>query len=177
VPRRPASLKVELPTSIADEIVATAAAVGRSVAFVVDRALTAAPAAAPVADAGPRRVLAITTDEDDSPRVLTRARAAAPETITAAWTATRERFAAWVARAQEAARAEAADDLDAGLRDAADPATPPDRLLALTANEYPRVRALVARNPAAPPEALARLRADRDRGVQAALVERAPLGA
>jgi hypothetical protein len=86
--------------------------------------------------------------------------------------ATRARFAAWIAREQQAQEAERADDLDAGLRDAADPNAAPARLTALATSEYVRVRALVAAHPAAPPEALALLRDDKDRIVREALGRR-----
>ncbi|MGZ3440948.1 MAG: variant leucine-rich repeat-containing protein [Polyangia bacterium] len=92
--------------------------------------------------------------------------------LAAAWTATRARVAAWIAREVEAQKAEHADDLDAGLRDAADAKAAPARLVELARSEYVRVRTLVARHPEAPPEALQILGADKDRVVREALENR-----
>src|SRR5262249_1239756 len=108
----------------------------------------------------------------DPASVLAAVKKATPAQLCAAWTATRGRFAAWIAREQEAQEAERADDLDAGLRDAADPKTPPARLKSLAQSEYVPLAALVARHPATAPEALALLRDDKDRVVRAALASR-----
>lgn len=173
VPPKSKPPTLELPRSVADEIADAARKTGRSTAFIVARALTAGQGAAAQTLAPPLATLTLTSDDDDPASALATARKATPAQLVAAWAATRARFAAWVAREVEAQHAERADDLDAGLRDAADPATPSPRLLELASSEYVRVRALVARHPAAPPEALTRLGADRDRVVRQALADRA----
>lgn len=163
---------VDLPPAIADEIVDAARKTHRSTVFIVARALAAGKDAPASPVEGSTVPLALTSDEDDSPRALTAVKQASPAAIAAAWKATRARFAAWIAREQEARTAERADDLDDGLRDAADPATPPPRLVELARSEYVRVRALVARHAHAPAEALSILRADKDRVVREAIEER-----
>jgi hypothetical protein len=173
VPPKAKPPTITVPRALADEIADAAAQTGRSVAFIVARALAAADGAAAVALDGALVPFVLTSDEDDPPRAVAAARQASAAAVAAAWNATRARFAAWIAREQEAQRAERADDLDAGLRDAADAATPPERLAELAKSEYVRVRALVAGHPAAPREALALLAADRDRVVRTALAARA----
>lgn len=163
---------IELPQAIADEITAAARKTGRSTAFIVARALAAGKDAPPVAADGPHAPLLITTDDDDPPSALAAAKKASPAQLAAAWTGTRARFAAWIAREEEAQRAEHADDLDAGLRDGADPNASAARLTELAASEYVRVRVLVAKHAAAPPAALELLRADKDRVVREALGSR-----
>jgi hypothetical protein len=173
VPAKAKLPTLELPSAIADEIADAAAKTHRSLAFIVARTLAAGGNAAPVAIAGERVTLTLRADEDDPPSAVAAAKQASAAAVVAAWTATRARFAAWIAREQAAQQAERADDLDAGLRDAADVRTPPPRLLQLAQSEYVRVRALVAGHPAAPPEALTLLGADRDRVVRQALASRA----
>lgn len=162
---------LELPAEITAAIGDAARRTHRSVAFIVARALATGRSAA-VAVTGPTAPLALTSDEDDPPSVLAAAKKATPADVAGAWVATRDRFAAWIAREEEAQKAERADDLDAGLRDAADPKTPAARLTELAGSDYVRVRALVAVHPAAPAEALARLAADKDRVVREALAKR-----
>jgi hypothetical protein len=116
--------------------------------------------------------LPITSDEDDPPSAISAAKKATGAELAAAWTATRARFAAWIAREVEAQRAEHADDLDRGLVDAANPSTPAARLVELAKSEYVRVRTLVAHNPAAPADALRILGEDKDRVVREALENR-----
>jgi hypothetical protein len=163
---------VDLPQAIADEIADAARKTHRSTVFIVARALAAGKDAAPSPVEGATVPLALVNDDDDPPRALTAVKQASPAAIAAAWKATRARFAAWIAREQEAQLAERADDLDAGLRDAAAAATAPPRLLELAKSEYVRVRALVARHPNAPAEALALLGADKDRVVREAIEKR-----
>ncbi len=172
MPPKPKAAALELPQAIADEIADAAAKTHRSTAFIVARALAAGKGAPAVALAAPLRALPLTSDEDDPPSALSAAKKASAADVAAAWTATRARFAAWIAREQEAQKAERADDLDAGLRDAADPATPPARLVELARSEYVRVRTLLVTNPAAPAEALTILAADKDRVVREALENR-----
>ena len=172
MPPRARCPTLTLPQAITDEIRDAAARTRRSVSFIVARALAAGQGAPAVTLDGPSAELELHSDEDDPPGAQQRAKRASPAEVAAAWTATRARFAAWIAREEAAQAAERADDLDAGLRDAADPKTPPARLAALAASEYVRVRALVAAHPAAPPEALARLREDKDRVVREALARR-----
>lgn len=163
---------VVLPQAIAEEIRAAAAQTQRSVAFIVARALTITGEQASALLEGPQEVLCLSCGEDDPPQLAVRLRAASPPQIVASWTASRARFAIWVAREVAARQAEVADDLDEGLRLAADPNTTPAQLLALTASPYVRVRALVAAHPAAPATALERLRTDPDRVVRSALTQR-----
>ena len=162
-----------LPQSVADEIATAARKTHRSVAFIVARALAAGKDATILPLVGDLIPLALTSDEDDPPKAVAAARAASPGLVAAAWTATRARFVAWIRREEEAQAAERADDLDAGLRDAASAACAPARLSELAASDYVKVRALVARHPATPAEALARLAADPDRVVREALAARA----
>ncbi|MDB4970967.1 MAG: hypothetical protein JWN44_6656 [Myxococcales bacterium] len=174
MPPKSKTAAIELPQAIADEISDAARKTGRSTAFIVARALAAgkdAPAIALATD-GPHAPLLLTSDDDDPASALAAAKKASPAQLAAAWTATRARFAAWIAREVEAQRSERSDDLDAGLGDAANPETPAARLVELARSEYVRVRALVARHPAAPAEALALLAADKDRVVLAALGSR-----
>jgi hypothetical protein len=172
VPPKPTVPAIALPQAITGEIVDAARRTGRSTAFIVARAIAAGKGAPPVAMEEPHEPLFLESDDDDPASALAAARKASPLQLAAAWTATRARFAAWIAREEEAQRAERADDLDAGLRDAADAKAAAARLVELAKSEYVRVRALVARHPAAPPEALALLAADKDRVVREALASR-----
>jgi hypothetical protein len=168
----PKPLVVELPESIAAEIADAAHKTHRSTVFIVARALAAGKDAPQVALDGPRTPLTLTSDDDDPPRALASVKQADAAAIAAAWTATRARFAAWIAREEEAQEAERADDLDAGLRDAVAADAAPARLVELARSEYVRVRTLVARHPHAPAEALVILRADKDRVVREAIGNR-----
>jgi hypothetical protein len=175
VSRKP--LVVELPRPIATEIADVVARTQRSPAFVALRALGAAPAAPAAPPAGDRAALALTTDDDDPPNTAAKLKAAAAgrpldEALAAAWVATRARFQRWAEREVALRGAERADDLDAGLAAAADPATPPGRLAELAASPYPRIRALVAAHPQAPADALARLAEDREPYVRDAVRDR-----
>jgi hypothetical protein len=172
VPPKGKAASIELPSAIADEIADAAQKTHRSTAFIIARALAAGKGAPPVTPTAPTRALALTSDEDDPPSALAAAKKATPAELAAAWTATRARFAAWIAREVEAQKAEHADDLDTGLRDAADVRTAAARLVELARSEYVRVRTLVAHHPAAPPEALSILGADKDRVVREALENR-----
>jgi hypothetical protein len=173
VPPKSKPPTIELPAALADEIATAARKTHRSVAFIVARALAAGKDATILPLVGDLTPLVLTSDEDDPPRALASVHKASSGAIAAAWTATRARFAAWIQREEEAQAAERAEDLDAGLRDAADATCAPARLVELARSEYVRVRALVARHPAAPAEALARLAADPDRVVREALAARA----
>lgn len=172
MPPKGKSPSIDLPPAIAKEIADAAAKTHRSTAFIIARALAAGKGAPPVSLTAPFVALALTSDEDDPPKALSAAKSASTEELAAAWSATRARFAAWIAREVEAQKAEHADDLDRGLADAENPATPAARLVELARSEYVRVRTLVARHPAAPPEALAILGADKDRVVREALENR-----
>jgi hypothetical protein len=172
VPPKGKAATIDLPTAIADEIADAAAKTHRSTAFILARALAAGKGAPAVPLAAPLKPLPITSDEDDPASALAAAKKATTADVAAAWTATRARFAAWIAREVEAQKAERADDLDAGLRDAADPKTPPARMAELARSEYVRVRTTLLGNPALVPEALAILAADKDRVVREALENR-----
>jgi hypothetical protein len=172
VPPKGKAASIELPQALADEIADAAGKTHRSTAFIIARALAAGKGAPPVPLTAPMRALPLTSDEDDPPSALATAKKATPAELAAAWTATRARFAAWIAREVEAQKAEHADDLDTGLRDAADVNTPAARLVELARSVYVRVRTLVARHPGAPPEALQILGADKDRVVREALENR-----
>ena len=171
-PSKAKTASIDLPPAIAAEIADAAAKTHRSTAFIVARALAAGKGAPAVSLSAPFAPLVLTSDEDDPPKALSAARATTTEELAAAWTATRARFAAWIAREVDAQKAEHADDLDRGLADAENPATPAARLVELAKSEYVRVRTMVARHPAAPPEALALLGADKDRVVREALENR-----
>ena len=92
----------------------------RSTAFIIARALAARQRRAAACRCRRRAgaTLPLTSDEDDPPSAIKRRQKATGAESAAAWTATRARFAAWIAREVEAQRAEHADDLDSGLRDA-----------------------------------------------------------
>jgi hypothetical protein len=169
VPPKGKAATIDLPSAIADEIADAAHKTHRSTAFILARALAAGKGAPAVALAAPLKPLPLTSDEDDPASALAAAKKATTADVAAAWTATRARFAAWIAREVEAQKAERADDLDAGLRDAADPKTPPPRMIELARSEYVRVRTTLIANPAVSPEALAVLAADKDRVVREAL--------
>ena len=172
MPPKAKAASLELPSAIAQEIADAAHKTHRSTAFIIARALAAGKGAPAVPLAAPMSPLPITSDEDDPPSAVAAAKKSTAAELAAAWTATRARFAAWIAREVEAQRAEHADDLDRGLADAADAKTPPARLVELARSEYVRVRTLVAKHPAAPPEALQILGADKDRVVREALENR-----
>ncbi len=165
--KKPSAETLEVPAAVRDELVAIAGKAGRSTVFVAARALSAAPAAPPAPE-GPTVSLALVPDEDDPPGQLAKVLAQGGARLAAAWLASRERFLAWAAKAEAADRASQADDLDAALVEAADPATAPARLALLARSEYPRVRARVAAHPAAPAEVRAALARDRDRTVREA---------
>jgi hypothetical protein len=172
VPPKSKAASIELPEAIANEIADAAVRTHRSTSFIIARALAAGKGAPAVTLAAPLKALPLTSDEDDPPSAISVAKKASAAELAAAWTATRARFAAWIAREEEAQKAERADDLDAGLRDAANPATPAARLVELARSEYGRVRPLLVANPAAPAEALAILAQDKDRVVREALENR-----
>src|SRR5688572_9519130 len=163
---------LSLPVEIADEIAAAAARAERSVTFLVLGALRAAKALKGEPPAGARRALELTTDEDDPRDAASRMKKlvadkgtgrSVDDAVALAWAAGRAQILAWVERVAAVDEGQRADDLDEGLRAAADPSTPVDRLLTLARSAYPRVRALVAAHPAAPAEALALLDQDRER--------------
>lgn len=173
-PRKP--LIVEVQREVAEEIADAARRTQRSVAFIVRRALGAAPNAQNV-PSGEKAELALTTDEDDPADQLTKIKAHAKsrsldDAIAAAWTETRARFHAWIAREEAAGQAERADDLDHSLRDAQDPKISIDRLIALASSEYPKVRALVAIHPACPADILTKLSTDKEPYVRDAVENR-----
>jgi len=169
VPPKGKPATIDLPQAIADEIADAAQKTHRSTAFILARALAAGKGAPAVPMSAPMTALPLTSDEDDPASALAAAKKASAADVAAAWTATRARFAAWIAREVEAQKAEHADDLDAGLRDAADPKTPAARMVELARSEYVRVRTTLIANPSLPAEALAVLRADKDRVVREAL--------
>jgi hypothetical protein len=174
-PRKP--LTVSLPRDVADELADAARRTQRSVAFIVRRALGAAPNASDAGAPSERVDLALTTDEDDPPDTATKIKAAAKgrsldDAIAAAWRETRARFHAWIAREEAAATAERADDLDTSLADAQAASTPVARLTALASSEYPKVRALVAIHPSTPPDVLAKLSQDKEPYVRDAVENR-----
>lgn len=169
---------VWVSATTANELEALARRVGRSVAFVVERALAAAklPGVGIAAPGETSLVLAVDDDdpEDLRARIARRARAGGglDVAVEAAWRATRARFLAWAAREEAARGAECADDLDAALAAARAPSTSSAQLGLLAASVYPRVRALVAAHPATDAATLARLAADRERCVREALAQR-----
>ena len=173
---------VQVPGDVADEIADAARRTHRSVGFIVRRALGAA-ASAQLVPAGDRAPLTIAVDEDDPADTLSKIKAFASsersldDAVTAAWTATRARFQAWIAREESAAQAERADDLDTALTDAAAATTPAARLTDLSKSEYPKVRALVAVHPSCPPEVLTKLAADKEPYVRDAVENRRLKGA
>jgi hypothetical protein len=167
VPPARKPLTVQVAVLVADEIGDAARRTRRSVAFIVRRALGAAPNAQVVPE-GERVALQLTTDEDDPADTLSKIKAhgqrdlSLDDAVAAAWLATRARFQAWIAREEDAARAEDAHDLDTELKDAGAPSTTVARLIELSKSEYPKVRALVAVHASTPPEVLKVLATDRE---------------
>lgn len=173
--------KLSLPTAIADELGDAARRCERSVGFLVLGALKSAPSLVGPPPDGARRGLELATDEDDPKDLPSRVKKLATEkgnglslddAVTLAWTARRAQILAWVERASSVNQHERADDLDDGLRAAADPATPANKLVELARSAYPRVRVLVAARKDAPPEALEILGRDREPLVRTTLEER-----
>jgi hypothetical protein len=170
-------LTVQVPSEVAGEIEDAARRTQRSVAFIVRRALGAAPNALPVSPTGEKRELVLATGEDDPADTPTKIKSLAKgrsldDAITAAWTETRARFHAWIAREESVGQAEHADHLDTSLRDAQDPKTAAARLIALASSEYPKVRALVAIHAACPADVLTRLAQDKEPYVRDAVENR-----
>jgi len=166
--------RVLVSAATAAEMAEVAVAVRRSVAFVVERALSAAPDA--VGFAGDT-ALELVLDEDDPAdlraRIVKRAGGRLLDgAVNAAWLASRTRFFAWAEREREAQAAERADDLDAELADAARPSAPLARLVELGRSAYPKVRALVAANPTTPNEVVEYLASDREPYVRDAVENR-----
>jgi hypothetical protein len=171
VPKKPPQL--ELPPAIGDEIRDVARRAQRSVAFVVQRTLVAGKDAPVTAVSGPTAPLALTTDDEDPPNLLTKLKAVTAADIVSAWPVAREKFHAWLKKLEDAAQAERADDLDAELAHASDPATLAPRLAELSKSEYPKVRALVAAHANVTPAVLELLAKDRERSVREAASARA----
>jgi hypothetical protein len=177
----PAPRALSLPAEIAAEVLSASARSERSPGFLLLGALKGAGPLAGRRENGPRRSVLLDREEDD-PRdlvsqiqKLAAAKARELDLDTAATLAWRERrFAilAWVDRIAALNQAAGDDELDEGLRAAADPSTPPVRLLALAESPYPRVRALVAAHAHAPAHALSLLGRDGDRLVRDALAAR-----
>ncbi len=171
--KKPTTL--QLPKALGEEIADVARRAQRSVAFVVHRTLLTSGGAAPVV--GPTAPLALATDDEDAPSLLGKLQLAAAgrpldQALVACWPAAREKFHVWLARLEEAAKAERADDLDSALRQAADAATPAARLAELAQSEYPKVRALVAVHASTTAEVVNRLQKDRERSVREAASSR-----
>lgn len=149
----------------------------RSVAFVVHRALLVGKGSAGV-EGGPTAPLLLATDDEDPPGLLGKLETASggrplEQAVAAAWPVAREKFQAWLARLEEAAQAERADDLDSALAEAANSATGAQRLAELSKSEYPKIRALVAAHASTPKEVVAKLQNDRERSVREAASARA----
>ncbi|MEO6951897.1 MAG: hypothetical protein ABI321_08795 [Polyangia bacterium] len=173
-------LVLQLPAAIADELRAAARDSERSVAFLVLGAMKSAAALSGEVPAA-RVALDVTTDDDDPKDLAARLKKLAAEktkgcsldeAVALAWTQRRAAILAWVGRIASVDEGQRADDLDEGLRVAADPNATPATLDALAKSPYVKVRALVAAHPAASDAALALLAADRDRVVKAALAGR-----
>lgn len=162
----------------AREIEQIAEGAGRSVAFVVERALAAAKLERMIGGAPGVAPLVLALDQDDPAdlraRISKRGKAVGSLdlAVEAAWAKTRERFVAWVAREQEAQKAEVADDLDRELEAARAPKTSCEQLAVLGASVYPRVRALVAAHAATDTATLTRLARDREPYVRDAVANR-----
>ncbi len=176
--KRPLPTAVWVSAATAVEIAELARTVGRSVAFVVQRALAAAKLTT-VEHAAPEEAsLLLTVDEADPADLLARVVERAGElgaidaTIEAAWLATRGRFMAWAEQERAARCAEVADELDVALAAARSAASGTAELSVLGASVYPRVRALVAAHAATDQVTLARLALDREPYVREAVARR-----
>lgn len=173
-------LVLRLPAEAAAELAAAARDSERSVAFLVLGALKSAGALA--GDVTTARVpLELTTDDDDPKDLAARLQKLAAdkgtglrldEAVALAWAQRRLAILAWVGRIASVDEGQKADDLDEGLRLAADSKATPAQLTALSQSPYVKVRALVAAHAATPEATLDALRADRDRVVKAALAAR-----
>ncbi len=174
------ALTLELPGAVADELSSASARCERSVGFLVLGALKSSSALSgtPGTD---RKPIELSTDDDDPADLASRVKKLAAEkakgrslddAVALAWLERREQILAWVARVGKINEGERADDLDDGLRLAADVATPAAKLVELATSAYPRVRALVAAHPGAPKEALDLMGNDRERIVREALIAR-----
>ena len=164
-----------LPKQVADEIINVASRTQRSTAFIVLRALMAAPKDA-LAAAGPTALM-LALDDDDPATTLSKIKTTVgkrplDEAVSGAWAETRQRFSKWLDKEATAREAENADDLDQGLTAAKDPRTSATALNDLAGSEYPRVRALVAVHPATEASTLAKLAQDREPYVRAAVEKR-----
>lgn len=176
----PAPLSLKLPIATVAEIERAAARCERSVGFLILGALKSASSLSgePV---GERVSFALRTDDEDPRDLVARSKKLAAEkapkrafddAVALAWQARREQILAWVEKIAKVNEGEKSDDLDEGLRIAADPATEPDKLVDLAKSEYPRVRALVAAHRGSPMEALELMKNDRERIVREALIAR-----
>ena len=177
-----AKLALKLPTAVADEIESAARRSERSVGFLVLGALKSSGAlSGDIPD--PRRAMEVTTGDDDPKDLGARLKKLAADkklpiddAVALAWVARRAAILAWVDKIAAVDVGQQADDLDEGLRRAADPKTPAAELVALAGSVYVKVRVLVAENPSSPKDALIKLGADKDRVVREALENRTLAG-
>ena len=173
-------LALQVPAAVADELRVAARDSERSVAFLVLGALRSAAVLSGDVPAA-RTALDVTSDDDDPKDLVARLKKLAAdkakgrtldEAVALAWVQRRVAILAWVKRISSVDEGQAADDLDEGLRLAADPTSTPAQLDELAKSPYVKVRALVAAHASTPAAALEVLRADRDRVVKAALAGR-----
>ena len=180
MPRPVAKIVLQLPAVAAEELRAAARDSERSVAFLVLGALKSATALSGDVPAA-RVALEVTSNDDDPKDLAARLKKLAAdkatgstldEAVALAWAQRSAAILAWVRRIASVDEGQKADDLDEGLRLAADPTATPAQLDELAKSPYVKVRALVAAHPAASASALGLLAADRDRVVKAALAAR-----
>lgn len=171
------ALEVKLPVSTASELARVATSTQRSTAFIAQRALLAGAKSEETPPDEPKVTLLLQLDEDDPASLLAKIKSAAgkqsvDEALAKAWAATRHRFTKFLEKETAARQAEAADDLDAGLAQAADPTSGADLLARLARSEYPRIRALVAAHPNTSADVCDTLARDREPYVREAVENR-----
>jgi len=166
-----------LPSAIATQISDVAARTRRSTAFIVLRSLSGAPKDASATISAPTLALKLERDDDDPANIVSKIEAAAGSrdlaaAIAGAWASNGTRFLKWAETEAAAQKAEEADDLDAELKTASDPATQTAALEKLAGSVFPRVRALVAAHKNTSATAIKLLERDRETYVRDAIANR-----
>ncbi|MDZ4695766.1 MAG: hypothetical protein SGI86_11510 [Deltaproteobacteria bacterium] len=166
-----------LPALIATQIADVAARTRRSTAFIVLRSLSGASKDATGSITAPTLPLKLERDDDDPANVMSKIQTTCGNrefaaAIAGAWTSNGERFLKWADTESAAQKVEEADDLDAELKAAQDPATNTATLDKLASSAFPRVRALVAAHKNSSESAIKQLERDRETYVRDAVANR-----
>jgi hypothetical protein len=174
---KPSNSSLILPAQIANQIADVAARTRRSTAFIVLRSLSGAAKDATASIAAPTLPLKLERDDDDPANIVGKIQTACGNrelaaAIAGAWTSNGARFLKWADTESAAQKAEEADDLDAELKAAHDPATSAATLDKLASSAFPRVRALVAAHKNSSGQAIKLLERDRETYVRDAVANR-----